>query len=89
MPKNDDIDRLEHRQDEFDEWKKEQIKWRQELEKEAAYKRGMLKVIIAVCVTATSAVLGAANYIGGIVYHKWDALRAAIDAYNKAGGAGQ
>lgn len=82
MPKNDDIDRLQRELNELDEWK-------QQIEKEAAYRRGMLKVIIAVCVTATSAVLGAANYIGGIVYHKWDALRAAIDAYNKAGGAGQ
>ena len=64
-------------------------KWRTEQEIENGIRKGLNKWAHTICISATSAILGAAYTIGGFVYNHWHQFEAAVRAFIAAGKGGQ
>jgi len=71
MRKDDKLDELES--------------WQKKKEIEDGIRKGLTKWAHTICMTATSAIMGAVWWIGGVLYDKWAQFSAAIDAFIKAG----
>ena len=52
---------------------------------EDGIRKGISKWAHTICMTATSAIMGAIYSLGGLIYDKWEQFSAAIDAFIKAG----
>lgn len=51
---------------------------------EDGIRKGLTKWAHTICMTATSAIMGAIYWIGGFIYDKWHPLQAAIKAFLEA-----
>lgn len=90
MPTRDKIELLEKEMDDVQERLKESDKKRMQQEIDDGITKGINKRVRAVCMTATSALLGAFYWMGDVAYTKYPALKAGIVAFLAADkGSGQ
>lgn len=68
----------------IDERLEELEEFRKEKEIEEGIRKGLTKWAHTICMTATSALLGAIYWTGGFIYDKWHPLQAAIKAFLEA-----